>query len=282
MSVVTASGSGGNEFGQREIQNAVGQGPELRRRLPVDRLVLRGDHRPDLDPHGMKGPCGVVVAGGRRRPGRARGTRAGRSGAASTSSSRGGTEAPIGPYALACQLRNGRPQRERRPGRRVPAVRRGARTATCPGEGGAILIVEDAGARRGARRAAGLRRDRRLRRDDRRLPPRQARAGRRPQLARAMTHRARRRRRRPGRRRRRLRRRGRRARGGPRGGRGDQGGLRRARRRAGHGAEDDDRPPVRRRRAARRGDRAARDARRRDPADDQPRRARPRAATWTS
>ena len=44
------AGSGGGEFGQRETAAAVGPGPRVRRPLPVHRLVLRGQHRPDLHP----------------------------------------------------------------------------------------------------------------------------------------------------------------------------------------------------------------------------------------
>ena len=65
----------------------VGQGADLRRRLPVDRLVLRGHDRPDLDQARHEG---TVRRRRRRRRRRARGAlaaRGGRSGEASTSSS---------------------------------------------------------------------------------------------------------------------------------------------------------------------------------------------------
>ena len=50
---------------------AVGPGPAVRRPVPVDRLVLRGQHRPDLHPRRLQGP---LRRGGQRR-GRAAWTR---------------------------------------------------------------------------------------------------------------------------------------------------------------------------------------------------------------
>ena len=46
----------------------VGQGPDLRRRLPVDRLVLRRDHGPDLDQVRDEGAVRRARLRGRRRP----------------------------------------------------------------------------------------------------------------------------------------------------------------------------------------------------------------------
>ena len=222
--------------------------------------------------HSMKGPCGVVVtegAGGlealqhsrRHDPARDRHVVS------------GGLEAPIGPYALVCQMTNGYLSTRARPGRGLPAVRRRARTATSrrgrrdpdgrePGQRagagrpqvyGEVVgygATQDAyhhgqaGAGRAAARAGDAARARGRRQSDPRTSTWSSPT---PPAFR------------------------RRTRSRPR----DQGGLRRAGRDgAGHRAEDDDRPPLRGRRVARRGGCAARHARRRDPADDQPRPAR--------
>ena len=108
MSVITASGSGGNEFGQKEIQNLWGKGPIFVGAYQSIAWFYAATTGQIAIKYGMKGPCGVVIA--RKAPAGSRrcGTRAATSSAASTSSSAGGTEAPIGPYALTCQLTNGR------------------------------------------------------------------------------------------------------------------------------------------------------------------------------
>ena len=85
MSVITASASGGNEFGQREIQNLWGKGPSFVGAYQSIAWFYAATTGQISIQHGMKGPCGVVVAGGRRRPGRALARAARRSGAASTS-----------------------------------------------------------------------------------------------------------------------------------------------------------------------------------------------------
>ena len=163
MGVVTASSSGGFEFGQNELRDAVEPGQPVRQRLPVVRLVLRRQQRPDLHPQRHARP----QRRGRQRPGRR--PRRGRPGPAAD---------PQGHAAGGLRRRRrldlplglGRPagrrpaEHQRRPGAGLPALRRRRRAATCPGEGGALLVLEDAGARPRARRPADLRRDRRLRR----------------------------------------------------------------------------------------------------------------------
>ena len=72
MAVVTASSAGGAEFGQRELEKLWRQGPPARQRLPVDRLVLRGQHRPDLDPARHARPVRRARRRAGRRPGRDR------------------------------------------------------------------------------------------------------------------------------------------------------------------------------------------------------------------
>ncbi len=55
IGVVTAAGSGGGEFGQRELRQLVGQGQPVRRAVPVHRLVLRREHRPGVHPPRLQG-----------------------------------------------------------------------------------------------------------------------------------------------------------------------------------------------------------------------------------
>ena len=159
-SVVLAAGSGGNEFGQREIQALWSKGPQRGQRLPVDRLVLRRQRRADLDPARHQGPgLGAGLRGRRRarQPGRG---------------------PPGHPARHARPCWPAAPRRRCRPTRWSARSRAAASTRSrdpregylpfdvdangyVPGEGGAVLVVEDEQAARGARRAADLRRDRR-------------------------------------------------------------------------------------------------------------------------
>ena len=175
-SVVLASGSGGNEFGQREIQALWSQG----RRAVTAYQSIAWFYAASVGQtsilHGTKGPAAVLVsdgAGGLDSLGAARRV------------IRRGTPGRASPAAPRRRCRRTRwPARRRRPddgqpGSARPATSRSTSTANgyAPGEGGAVLVVEDADGRRGARRAARLRRDRRLRRDARRAPPRGPGAG---------------------------------------------------------------------------------------------------------
>jgi 3-oxoacyl-(acyl-carrier-protein) synthase len=150
MSVVTASSSGGNEFGQKEIQSLWGKGPRFVGAYQSIAWFYAATTGQISIKHGMKGPCGVLIsegAGGLDALAHARrNIRRGVDIAVS-----GGLEAPIGPYALACQTKTG-----------LLSVRAdaagyrpfdAAASGYVPGEGGAILIVEDAerARRRGAR-----------------------------------------------------------------------------------------------------------------------------------
>lgn len=141
LSVVMASSSGGNEFGQRELQGLWGQ-PARRvsayqsiawfYAATVGQLSIK---------HQAKGPSSVLAsesAGGLDSLAHAartvtRGTPVVLA---------GGLEAPLSPYALACQLRSDRlatttdPRRAYRPFD-VEA------SGYVPGEGGAVLVVED-------------------------------------------------------------------------------------------------------------------------------------------
>jgi minimal PKS chain-length factor (CLF/KS beta) len=139
-SAITASSSGGNEFGQKEIQALWGKGPKFVGAYQSIAWFYAATTGQISIRHGLKGPCGVVIAegaGGLEALQHSRRTI--RRGVDSVVS--GGLEAPVGPYALTCQMANGylssagdpsdayRPFDERANG-------------YVPGEGGAILLVE--------------------------------------------------------------------------------------------------------------------------------------------
>ena len=168
MSVITASSSGGNEFGQKEIQNLWGKGPIFVGAYQSIAWFYAATTGQISIKYGMKGPCGVLVAesaGGLEALWHSRRTI--RRGVDVVVS--GGTEAPIGPYALTCQqqqlaaelgaragaTRTGRstPARERlrprrgrrdhhRRGRRACARRAGRRRST--GRSSATRATNDA------------------------------------------------------------------------------------------------------------------------------------------
>ena len=143
MSVITASGSGGNEFGQKEIENLWGKGPIFVGAYQSIAWFYAATTGQIAIKYGMKGPCGVVCqegAGGlealwHSRRNIVRGVDFVVS---------GGTEAPIGPYALTCQLTNGRLSLENEPDDAYRPFDERA-NGYVMGEGGAIVIVEEAG-----------------------------------------------------------------------------------------------------------------------------------------
>ena len=63
-SVITASSSGGNEFGQKEIQALWGKGPGFVGAYQSIAWFYAATTGQISIMHGMKGPCGVVVAEG--------------------------------------------------------------------------------------------------------------------------------------------------------------------------------------------------------------------------
>ncbi|MGW0520103.1 beta-ketoacyl synthase N-terminal-like domain-containing protein [Crossiella sp. NPDC003009] len=141
LAVQTASSSGGNEFGQREIERLWSMGP---RHVGVyqsiawfyaattGQLSIR---------HGMRGPCGVLVAeqaGGLDAAAQARRTL--RQGARVVVT--GGTEAPLSPYAVLCQAAGGRLSPRADPASAYLPFDPGA-AGHVPGEGGAMLIMEN-------------------------------------------------------------------------------------------------------------------------------------------
>ncbi|MEV6400717.1 beta-ketoacyl synthase N-terminal-like domain-containing protein [Streptomyces sp. NPDC051907] len=151
VGVVTAAGSGGGEFGQRELQRLWGQGSRYVGpyqsiawfyAASTGQISIRG---------GFKGPCGVVAsdeAGG--LDAFAHAARAISRGADAVVV--GSAEAPLAPYSVVCQLgyedlsTSDDPERAYRP----------FTAEACgfvPAEGGAMLVVEEEAAarRRGAR-----------------------------------------------------------------------------------------------------------------------------------
>jgi minimal PKS chain-length factor (CLF/KS beta) len=140
MSVVTASSSGGNEFGQREIEALWGKGPVFVGAYQSIAWFYAATTGQISIKHGMKGPSGVVLAeGAGGLEALAHSRRTIRRGVETVVS--GGLEAPIGPYALTCQLGTGFLSTESDP---TAAYRPFDARATgyVPGEGGAILLVE--------------------------------------------------------------------------------------------------------------------------------------------
>ncbi|MDQ7907413.1 beta-ketoacyl synthase N-terminal-like domain-containing protein [Phytohabitans sp. ZYX-F-186] len=140
--VVLASSSGGNEFGQREIQSLWAQGP---RQVTVYQSIAwfyAASTGQVSIRHGFKGPCGNIVAEqtgaiqALQQTGRllARGARVVLT---------GGTEAPLSPYAMLCQAQSGWVSRASHPERAYQPFDRGA-GGYVPGEGGGVLVVEDA------------------------------------------------------------------------------------------------------------------------------------------
>ncbi|MGY3200342.1 ketosynthase chain-length factor [Streptomyces sp. TE5632] len=141
IGVVTAAGSGGGEFGQRELQKLWGQGPRFVGpyqsiawfyAASTGQISIRG---------GFKGPCGVVAsdeAGGLDSLAHAAG--AVRRG--TDTMIVGAAEAPLAPYSMVCQL--GYP--ELSTAEDPDLAYRPFTSDACgfvPAEGGALLVVED-------------------------------------------------------------------------------------------------------------------------------------------
>ncbi|GAA2689616.1 ketosynthase chain-length factor [Nonomuraea recticatena] len=141
LSVVTAGGSGGNAFGQREIQALWSRGPRSVSAYQSIGWFYAASSGQLSIRHQLKGACGVLVAdaagGIDALREAARLVRRGTEGVLT-----GGTEAPLSPYALACQAGEETVSRESDPAR---AYRPFAPDASgyVPAEGGAILLVEE-------------------------------------------------------------------------------------------------------------------------------------------
>ncbi|MEU4008230.1 ketosynthase chain-length factor [Streptomyces pseudogriseolus] len=141
VGVVTAAGSGGGEFGQRELQKLWGKGSKYVGpyqsiawfyAASTGQISIRG---------GLKGPCGVVAsdeAGG--LDALAHAARAVRRG--TDVMVVGSAEAPLAPYSMVCQL--GYPELSTLddPDRAYRPFTEKA-CGFVPAEGGALLVVED-------------------------------------------------------------------------------------------------------------------------------------------
>ncbi|MBQ0828204.1 ketosynthase chain-length factor [Streptomyces tagetis] len=141
VGVVTAAGSGGGEFGQRELQNLWGHGSRYVGpyqsiawfyAASTGQISIRND---------FKGPCGVVAAdeaGGLDALAHAALTVRGGTERVVC----GATEAPLAPYSVVCQLGYPELSRADEPDRAY----RPFTAAACgfaPAEGGAMLVVEE-------------------------------------------------------------------------------------------------------------------------------------------
>jgi minimal PKS chain-length factor (CLF/KS beta) len=154
-SVFLAAGSGGNEFSQHEIQGLWAKGPKSVGAYQSIAWFYAASTGQISIRDGFKGPSGVVVsegAGGLDSIGWAR--RVVRRGTPAVLV--GGTEAGVCPYAVLCQVTSGRLSTATRPEDAYKPFDRRA-GGHVVGEGGAILLLEEAGAAqaRGARRVWG-------------------------------------------------------------------------------------------------------------------------------
>lgn len=141
-SAITASSSGGNEFGQKEIQSLWGRGPKYVGAYQSIAWFYAATTGQISIKHGLKGVCGVVVAeGAGSLEALQHSRRTIRRGVDTVVS--GGLEAPIGPYALTCQMGNGYLSTAGDPAEAYRPFDKRA-NGYVPGEGGAILLVESA------------------------------------------------------------------------------------------------------------------------------------------
>jgi act minimal PKS chain-length factor (CLF/KS beta) len=143
MAVVTASSSGGTEFGQKEIERLWASGPQFVGAYQSIAWFYAATTGQISIRHGMRGPCGVLAceqAGGLDTLGQAR--------RLLSNDIRlvvaGGTDASLCPYGLSAQLSTGRLSTRNDPtGAYLPFD--ADASGYVPGEGGAILILERAG-----------------------------------------------------------------------------------------------------------------------------------------
>ena len=142
MAVITASSSGGMEFGQREIELLWSKGPQWVGAYQSIAWFYAATTGQISIRHGMRGPCGVICAeqaGALEAAGQARhliqhGTRL---------VITGGTDASLSPYGMVAQYSTGRLSRNDDPDRAYLPFSAGA-AGYVPGEGGAMLVIENA------------------------------------------------------------------------------------------------------------------------------------------
>jgi act minimal PKS chain-length factor (CLF/KS beta) len=146
LGVVTASASGGFEYGQRELENLWSRGPRHVSAYMSFAWFYAVNSGQISIRHNLRGPTGVLVgeqAGGLDAIAQAR--RQLRKGLRLVVT--GGTDGPLSPYGWVAQLCGGRLSRSDRPERAYLPFDEEA-CGHVPGEGGAMLIVEDGAAAR--------------------------------------------------------------------------------------------------------------------------------------
>ncbi|CAM5561569.1 beta-ketoacyl synthase N-terminal-like domain-containing protein [Streptomyces aurantiogriseus] len=156
VGVVTAAGSGGGEFGQRELQQLWGKGSRFVGPYQSIAWFYAASTGQISIRRGFKGPCSVVAAdeaGG--LDALAHAARAVRRGTDVIVA--GATEAPLAPYSVVCQLGYPELSTGDDPARAYRPFTEGA-CGFVPAEGGAMFVVEEAASarERGARVRATL------------------------------------------------------------------------------------------------------------------------------
>ncbi|MGW0995107.1 ketosynthase chain-length factor [Streptomyces sp. NPDC002523] len=140
IGVVTAAGSGGGEFGQRELQQLWGKGSRFVGPYQSIAWFYAASTGQISIRRGFKGPCSVVAsdeAGG--LDALAHAARA--VGRGTDAIVAGSTEAPLAPYSMVCQLGYEELSREADPSRAYRPFTEAA-SGFVPAEGGAMLVVE--------------------------------------------------------------------------------------------------------------------------------------------
>ncbi|MFG2956453.1 ketosynthase chain-length factor [Streptomyces sp. NPDC048291] len=146
MAVVTASSSGGTEFGQHEMERLYQQGSSWVSAYQSIAWFYAATTGQVSIRHGMRGPCGVLCceqAGGLEALAQSR--RLLNSGSRLVLS--GGTDASLCPYGLVAQMATGNLSTEDDPARAYKPFDAAA-SGQVPGEGGAFLVVESAASAR--------------------------------------------------------------------------------------------------------------------------------------
>ncbi|PZG18739.1 ketosynthase chain-length factor [Nonomuraea aridisoli] len=154
MGVITASSSGGFEFGQRELEKLWGKGPEHVSAYQSFAWFYAVNTGQISIRHGMRGPSGVLVteqAGGLDAVAQAR--RQIRRGVGLLVT--GGADASLCPWGWVAQLARGQVSTRTDPDRSYLPFDAEA-SGYVPGEGAALLVLEEAeSARRNGRRVYG-------------------------------------------------------------------------------------------------------------------------------
>ncbi|MGV9292149.1 ketosynthase chain-length factor [Streptomyces sp. NPDC003470] len=146
VGVVTAAGSGGGEFGQRELQNLWGQGSRYVGPYQSIAWFYAASTGQISISNDFKGPCGVVAAdeaGG--LDALAHAALVVRGGTDTVVC--GATEAPLAPYSIVCQLGYPELSRATEPDRAYRPFTQAA-CGFAPAEGGAVLLLEEENAAR--------------------------------------------------------------------------------------------------------------------------------------